>query len=108
MPIRPALAVLLHVAFAAPAAAASYPNCVGAGSPGVSIEFGFSVGGKTSKEDQEFFDKARLRAAGIRADTVERTWLDCFKVTRIENGRYVTEFYHPDNLEAGPLQLERN
>jgi hypothetical protein len=96
--------VLALAALSAPAAAASYPNCVG-GSPGIEINLG--VGSHRTKAEQEVFDKMELRQAGIDADTVERTWLECFKVTRFENGRWVVEYYHPDRLEDGPMQLDR-
>jgi hypothetical protein len=37
----------------------------------------------------------QARSRGINADTAERTWLDCVKITRRENGRWVTEYYDP-------------
>ena len=101
--IRPVLALAILLAAAAPASAASYPNCLG-GSPGIELNFG---DGHRTRAEQAVFDKMELRQAGIAADTVERTWLECFKVTRFEDGRWVVEYYHPDRLEDGPLQLDR-
>ena len=102
--IRPVLAALSFAVLAAPATAASYPNCLGGGSPGlqVHVEIGY---GDRSSDDQEVFDKMRLRQAGIAADSVDRTWLGCMKVQRFENGRWVTEYYNPDTVESGPLDL---
>ena len=102
--IRPLIAALALAALASPAAAASYPNCVG-GSPGIEIHFG--ADGHRTRQEQETFDIMELRHAGIEADTVERTWLECFKITRFEDGHWVTEFYHPDRLHDGPMQLDR-
>lgn len=103
--IRPALILLLVAALATPAAAASYPNCRGGGAPGLSVHIGVSVGGEFSEDELEDFDRMRLRRAGIDADTVDRTFLGCLKVTRFEQGRWVTEYYNPDTLQQGPLDL---
>lgn len=100
-------AALALAALASPAAAASYPTCLTGGSPGLSVHISIGSGPERSKKDQEVFDKMLLRRAGIAADTVERMTLGCLKVTRFENGRWITEYYDPDALEQGPLVLTR-
>lgn len=100
--IRPLLVALLLAAVASPAAAASASNCLAPVSPGLQIHVEIGFGPERSKKDQEVFDKMRLRQAGVDADSVERTWLGCLKVQRFENGRWVTEYYHPDAIGAGP------
>src|SRR5688572_10510832 len=102
--IRPLLTALpLLVALTLPAAAS--PNCKGGDGPGITVHIGVSVGTPFTEDEQEVIDKMRLRQAGIDADTVDRTWHDCLKVTRFENGRWVTEYYDPDTFERKPLNL---
>lgn len=101
--IRPLVLAASIAAAATPALAD--PNCLMSGGPGLHIEFGVQVGGEYTEAEQAEFDKMRLRRAGIDAETVERTWLGCFKVTRIENGGWVTEYYDPATLDRKPLNL---
>jgi hypothetical protein len=78
------------------APALAYPSCLAGGGPGLRIEFGASFGtGKFSEQDDMDFLLLQARSRGINADTAERTWLDCVKITRRENGRWVTEYYDP-------------
>jgi len=81
------------------------PNCLTTGGPGLYVEFGVQVGGDYTETEQEQLDKIRLRRAGISADTVERTWLGCYKVTRRVGGSWVTEYYDPRTLRQMPLNL---
>lgn len=82
------------------------PNCLGGGAPGVHISLGFQVGADFTEAEQAEFDKMRLRQQGIDADTAERTWLGCLKVTsRDSNGNWVTEYYDPQTYERKPLNL---
>jgi hypothetical protein len=41
----------------------------------------------------------RARSHGIDAETAERTHLDCIKITRRDNGRWVTEYYDTHSWE---------
>lgn len=102
--IRPALIALFALALVSPAAAE--PNCLAGGGPGLQISMGASVGGPYTQEEQAVFDKMKLRQAGIDADTVERSWLGCMKVTRFEGGRWATEYYDPRTLDPKPLNLQ--
>ena len=100
------LATLLALAvglWTAPALAS--PNCLMSGGSGV--QFSIQIGhGKFTKSELEQFDKMRLRQAGIDADRVQRTWLECLKVTRRDGqGHWVTEYYDPQTLELKPLDL---
>lgn len=81
------------------------PNCLSSGGPGLHVEFGVRVGDDYTEAEQAEFDKMRLRQAGIDADTVERTWLGCFKVTRRSGGSWITEYYDPKTLDRMPLNL---
>ena len=81
------------------------PNCLVGGKPGLRVSVGVSLGGKYTEAEQATFDQMRLKQAGIDADTVERTWLGCLKITRFEGGRWVTEYYDPDTLTQKPLNL---
>ncbi len=98
---RPIALAGLIACLATPALA--YPNCLMSGGPGLRIEFGVQVGGDYTEAEQAQFDKMRLRQAGINADTVERTHLGCFKVTRIVGGGWVTEYYDPATLDLVPI-----
>jgi hypothetical protein len=99
-----AFAVLLVAAVTSPALAD--PNCLGGGEPGVDISFGFSIGGKYTEAEQAQFDVMHLRQQGIDAETAERTWLGCLKVTsRDANGHWTTDYYDPDTFERKPLNL---
>ena len=102
--VRLALALLLAAASVSPALAD--PNCLGGGEPGVHISFGVSIGGPYTKDEQEVFENMRLRNNGSDADSVERTWLGCWKVTsRDERGHWVTDYYDPRTLDRKPLNL---
>lgn len=101
--VRPALVSLIALALSSPAAAA--PNCLGGGSPGVHVSMGVRVGGTYTPQEQEIFDKMRLRQAGIKADSVERSWLGCLKVDTFEGGHWNTEYYDPRTLGRKPLNL---
>ena len=101
--LRPLALAGLVAALATPALAD--PNCLTTGGPGLHVEFGIRVGGEYTEAEQAQFDKMRLRRAGIDADTVERTWLGCFKVTRRMAGRWITEYYDPKTLRLMPLNL---
>lgn len=98
--IRPALLVAAFLFGTAPALA--YPNCLTSGGPGLYVEFGVGIG-EFSEAEQSEFDKMRLRRIGINADVTERTPLGCIKVTRVENGRWVMEYYDPKTLELVPV-----
>ena len=82
------------------------PNCLGSGG-GASFHVSGGVRiGDFSEADQMEFDKLRLRSAGIDADSAERTWLGCLKVTsRDGNGNWTTDYYDPDTFERKPLDL---
>ena len=81
------------------------PNCLGGGAPGIHISIGAGIGEYTEAELAEF-DKMHLRQQGISADTVERTWLGCLKVTsKDSNGSWTTGYYDPDTFERKPLNL---
>jgi hypothetical protein len=74
----------------------AYPNCLTGGGPGLRIEFGASFGtGKFSEQDDMDLLLLQARSRGIDADTAERTHLNCVKITRRENGRWLTEYYDP-------------
>lgn len=82
------------------------PNCLGGGEPGLHISIGIGVGGEYTEDEQAQFDKMHLRQQGIDAETVERTWLGCLKVTsRDANGHWQTDYYDPDTFERKPLDL---
>lgn len=85
--------------------AAADPNCLTTGGPGLHVELGFHVGEKYTESEQEELDKIRLRQAGIIADTVERTWLGCWKITRRTGSGWITEYYDPRTLKPMPLNL---
>jgi hypothetical protein len=89
--IRIALA-FLAIAFAAGPALAD-PNCLQSGS-GFRVEIGVGAG-NFSERDQMDFLVMQARRHGINADTAEKTWLECIKITRREAGRWVTEYYDP-------------
>ena len=98
-----AFAILLAAVITSPALAD--PNCLGGGSPGLHISFGVGIGEYT-EEEQAQFDKMHLRQQGIDAETVERTWLGCLKVTsRDFNGHWTTDYYDPQTFERKPLNL---
>lgn len=98
-------AILVAVAASVSPALAD-PNCLGGGEPGVHISFSVGIGGAYTTDEQEVFDKMRLRKNGIKADTVERTWLGCWKVTsRDEQGHWVTDYIDPRTLGEQPLRL---
>jgi hypothetical protein len=102
--IRLLLAGCAFAALATPALAD--PNCLGSGG-GVSLHVSGGVRiGNFSEADQMEFDRMRLRAAGIDAETAERTWLGCLKVTsRDASGSWQTDYYDPDTFERKPLDL---
>lgn len=81
------------------------PNCLTGGEPGLQVHLGFSTGNIT-EQDQMDFDVINARRHGINADTAERTWLGCLKVTRrAPGGGWITEYYDPDTFERKPLDL---
>lgn len=86
--------VALGLTLAAAGPALAYPNCLTGG--GVSVEIGI---GDFSEQDRMEFDLLQARRHGIDAETAERTWLDCVKITRIEDGRWITEYYDPRTWE---------
>ena len=97
------LVVLVGATAASPALAD--PNCLGGGAAGVHVSIGVGIGEYTEQE-QAMFDRMRLRQEGIDADTVERTWLGCLKVTsRDASGSWTTDYYDPDTLAHKPLNL---
>jgi hypothetical protein len=98
--IRTALAAALLVLGAGPALA--YPNCLMSGGPGLHVEFGIGTGNFT-EQDRMDFDLMEARRHGIDAETAERTHLDCVKITRIEGGRWVTEYYDPKTWDLVPI-----
>jgi hypothetical protein len=94
--IRLALAALIFAAGAVPALA--YPNCL---TSGATFEFRFGIGDDDdwTETDEDKFLLARVRGAGIDADTAERSWLDCIKITRFVNGSWETEYLDPVTLD---------
>jgi hypothetical protein len=98
--IRAAALALILAAGATPALAD--PNCLGGGGGGgirLHLGLGFEAGNDDfTEQDQMDFDVLTLRSYGIDAETAERTWLGCIKVTRREGGRWVTEYYDPDTM----------
>lgn len=97
------LTALMVTGSASPALAD--PNCLGGGEPGIHVTIGIGIGEYTETE-QEQFDKMHLRQQGIDADTVERTYLGCLKVTsRDSNGHWTTDYYDPETFERKPLNL---
>jgi microcystin degradation protein MlrC len=96
--IRPALVALVLAAFTTPAMAD--PNCLNrGGGMKLDLTLGAQVGGDYTEQEQSTFDVMTLRRHGIDADTAERTWLGCIKVTRFEGGSWVTEYYDPDTYD---------
>ena len=101
---RPVVLAAVLALLATPALAD--PNCLTGGSPGLDVSLGFSFGGRITEADQMEFDRIRARRHGIDAETAERTWLGCLKVTRRDaSGNWVTEYYDPDTFEKKPLNL---
>ena len=80
------------------------PNCLMSGGPGLRISGQIGIG-EFSESDIAEFDKMRLRQAGIDADSVERTWLGCLKVTSRDSGGWNTDYYDPQTFERKPLNL---
>ena len=79
------------------------PSCLGGSGSSFKVEMGFSVGGKFTEKDQMEFDLMRARRAGINADTAERTWLGCLKITRRgADGEWLAEYYDPGTFERKP------
>lgn len=74
------------------------PSCLGSDNRGFSVSGRFAIG-KISEADQAQFDIMEARRHGIDAATAERTWLECIKITRREDGRWVTEYYDPRTWE---------
>jgi hypothetical protein len=72
--------------------------CLNRGDAGLRIEFGVSTGEFSEQDDLDFL-LLQARSHGIDADTAERTHLDCIKITRRDNGRWVTEYYDPRSWE---------
>jgi hypothetical protein len=98
--IRLAAFAVLFAAAASPALA--YPNCLNSSNGArLHVEFGIGTGNFT-EQDQMDFDLMQARAHGIDAETAERTHLDCVKITRIEDGRWVTEYYDPRSWDFVP------
>ena len=98
------LAAIASMLVLTTAPALADPNCLMSGGPGLRVSIGIGTGTFSERERAEF-DVMRLRRHGIDADTAERTWLGCIKVTRREAGRWVTEYYDPQTLEQKPLNL---
>ena len=82
--------------------ALAYPNCTMTGGPGLRVEIGIGFGKFTEAEQNEFY-LMQARRHGIDADTAEKTWLDCVKITRFEGGRWVTEYYDPKSWDLVPI-----
>lgn len=102
---RLATTLALLIAWAGASPALADPNCLGGGAPGIRVSIGVGIGEYTEAEQAQF-DKMALRQQGIDADTVERTWLGCLKVTsRDGNGSWTTDYYDPDTFERKPLNL---
>lgn len=81
------------------------PNCLGGETPGIHVSIGIGIGEYTEAEQAEF-DRMHLRQQGIDAETVERTWLGCLKVTsRDGNGSWTTNYYDAETFERKPLNL---
>jgi hypothetical protein len=97
-------AILVAVAASASPALAG-PNCLG-GQSGLYISYSVGIGGSYTADEQEVFDKMKLRQNGIQADTVERTSLGCWKVTsRDARGHWVTDYIDPRGLGDQPFRL---
>ncbi len=99
---RAIVAAAVLAALATPALAD--PNCLSSGGTSFRVQTGFSVGDIT-EQDQMEFDLIRARRAGINAETAERTWLGCLKITRRGPNGWITEYYDPDSFERKPLDL---
>jgi hypothetical protein len=98
-------AILVGVALAGLATPAlADPNCLTSDGGGLQVHLGFSTG-NISEQDQMDFDVINARRHGINADTAERTWLGCIKVTRRGSSGWITEYYDPDTWEKKPLDL---
>jgi hypothetical protein len=93
--IRLPLALLVVLLSAAPALA--YPNCLASGGY---LEFRFSVGEEWTEDDENEYLLDLVHDHGIYADTAERSWLDCIKITRLERGGWVTEYLDPYTFEV--------
>jgi hypothetical protein len=98
--IRSFALAVLFAAVASPALA--YPNCLNSSGARLHVEFGFGTG-DLSEADRNEFDLMNARSHGIDARTAERTNLDCVLITRIENGRWVMEYYDPRSWELVPI-----
>ena len=97
------VAVAIVAGLATPALAD--PNCLTGDGSGLRVQFGINTG-NISEQDQMDFDVIRARRHGINADTAERTWLGCLKITRrAAGGGWITEYYDPDTFERKPLDL---
>lgn len=105
--MRPALLSLALILAAGASPALADPNCLGGGNSGVHVSLGASVGGGYTAQEQAVFDQMEARRHGINADSAERTWLGCIKITRRDElGRWVTEYYDPDNFEQKTTGLD--
>ena len=87
-----ALALVILAAGIAPALA--NPNCLGRGGT-----LALDDHGRPSESVQAEIDLRHLRSRGIRASTAERTWLECIKITRLQDGRWSTEYYDPSSFQ---------
>jgi hypothetical protein len=88
-------AILIALALASSTATAlASPNCLQSGGRGLRIEFGIGTGNFSEQDKMDFLVR-EARRRGIDAQTAERTWLNCIKVTRMAGGRWVTEYYDP-------------
>jgi hypothetical protein len=97
------VAAVMAAGLATPALAD--PNCLNDGAPGLRVHVGINTGNIT-EQDQMDFDVLNARRHGIDADTAERTWLGCLKITRrAAGGGWVTEYYDPDTFRLKPLDL---
>jgi hypothetical protein len=80
------------------------PNCHSGSGASFRVETGFRIGEFTEQEQMDL-DVIRARRAGINAETAERTWLGCLKITRRGPNGWITEYYDPDTFELKPLNL---
>jgi microcystin degradation protein MlrC len=95
---RAVLAIAIATLAATPALAD--PNCLNrGGGMKLNLTLGAQVGEDYTETEQSTFDVMSLRRHGIDADTAERTWLGCIKVTRFEGGAWVTEYYDPNTYD---------
>lgn len=68
--------------------------------PGLTITYGFSIGGKYDAQEREIFDKMELRKRGINARTATRTEDGCIEAWVPDgSGGFDTQYFDEDTFE---------